>query len=174
MKVTYDLKDTRYNCYEESYLETKNKYGFFLDDNHLRLLQMTQHGFAAGGGSQPHRVARFLQPPQNLRRSKKAFLNFGMNRNKEIQMKALVFDMDGVLFDTEIVCMKAWMAVAEKNGIHALVTGESVGQVASQTLDAMVCTDAGPCPPCPRAGPPPPAPGRRGRRRRSPGPPRGR
>ena len=31
--------------------------------------------------------------------------------------------------------------MAEKNGIHALVTGESVGQVASQTLDAMVCTD---------------------------------
>ena len=32
-------------------------------------------------------------------------------------MKAVVFDMDGVLFDTEIVCMKAWMAVAEKNGM---------------------------------------------------------
>lgn len=32
--VTYDLKDTKYSCYEESYLETKNKYGFFLDDNH--------------------------------------------------------------------------------------------------------------------------------------------
>ena len=32
--------------------------------------------------------------------------------------------------------------VASMHGIHALVTGESVGQVASQTLDAMVCTDA--------------------------------
>lgn len=32
-------------------------------------------------------------------------------------MKAVVFDMDGVLFDTEIVCMKAWMAIAEKNGL---------------------------------------------------------
>lgn len=32
--VTYDLRDTRDTCYEESYLETKNKYGFFLDDNH--------------------------------------------------------------------------------------------------------------------------------------------
>ncbi len=32
--VTYDLKDTRDTCYEESYLDTKNKYGFFLDDNH--------------------------------------------------------------------------------------------------------------------------------------------
>lgn len=30
-------------------------------------------------------------------------------------MKAIVFDMDGVLFDTEVVCMKAWMAVAEEN-----------------------------------------------------------
>ncbi len=33
-------------------------------------------------------------------------------------------------------------AVAEKRGCLALVTGESVGQVASQTLPAMVCTDA--------------------------------
>lgn len=30
-------------------------------------------------------------------------------------MKAIIFDMDGVLFDTEIVCMKSWLAVAEKN-----------------------------------------------------------
>lgn len=33
-------------------------------------------------------------------------------------------------------------AVAEKRECLALVTGESVGQVASQTLPAMVCTDA--------------------------------
>ena len=32
--VTYDLKDIRNSCYEESYLKGKNKYGFFLDDNH--------------------------------------------------------------------------------------------------------------------------------------------
>jgi thiamine biosynthesis protein ThiI len=32
--------------------------------------------------------------------------------------------------------------VAERNGIQALVTGESVGQVASQTLEAMACTNA--------------------------------
>ena len=38
--------------------------------------------------------------------------------------------------------MRIACRVADKNGIHALVTGESVGQVASQTLDAMVCTDA--------------------------------
>ena len=35
-------------------------------------------------------------------------------------MKAVVFDMDGVLFDTEMVCMKAWMAVAEKNGMPGM------------------------------------------------------
>ena len=38
--------------------------------------------------------------------------------------------------------MRIACRVAEKNDIHALVTGESVGQVASQTLEAMVCTDA--------------------------------
>lgn len=32
--VTYDLKIVRDSCYEQPYLETKNKYGFFLDDNH--------------------------------------------------------------------------------------------------------------------------------------------
>lgn len=34
VKVIYDLKDTKDSCYEASYLDTKNKYGFFLDDNH--------------------------------------------------------------------------------------------------------------------------------------------
>lgn len=34
VKVTYDLRTVRDTCYEESYLETKNQYGFFLDDNH--------------------------------------------------------------------------------------------------------------------------------------------
>ena len=38
--------------------------------------------------------------------------------------------------------MRIACRVAGQNGIQALVTGESVGQVASQTLDAMVCTDA--------------------------------
>ena len=41
-------------------------------------------------------------------------------------MKAVVFDMDGVLFDTEIVCMKAWMAVAEKNGMADMEDRKSV------------------------------------------------
>jgi len=38
--------------------------------------------------------------------------------------------------------MRIACRVAEQNGIQALVTGESVGQVASQTLDALACTDA--------------------------------
>lgn len=32
--ITYDLVNVTESYYEESYLETKNKYGFFLDDNH--------------------------------------------------------------------------------------------------------------------------------------------
>ena len=38
--------------------------------------------------------------------------------------------------------MRIACRVAEKNGMQALVTGESVGQVASQTLEAMACTNA--------------------------------
>ena len=32
--VTYDFKTVSHKLYEEKYLNTKNKYGFFLDDNH--------------------------------------------------------------------------------------------------------------------------------------------
>ena len=32
--IVYDLTEESESYYEESYLETKNKYGFFLDDNH--------------------------------------------------------------------------------------------------------------------------------------------
>lgn len=35
-------------------------------------------------------------------------------------MKAVVFDMDGVLFDTEILCSKAWMAIAQENGMPGM------------------------------------------------------
>ena len=35
-------------------------------------------------------------------------------------MRAVVFDMDGVLFDTEVLCMKSWMAVAERNGLWGM------------------------------------------------------
>ncbi len=34
IKVTYDNTVVRDSLYEESYLETKNQYGYFLDDNH--------------------------------------------------------------------------------------------------------------------------------------------
>ena len=38
--------------------------------------------------------------------------------------------------------MEIAQRIAEKNGAQALVTGESLGQVASQTMYALVCTDA--------------------------------
>lgn len=34
VKVTYDMSTVKDTLYEPSYLDTKNKYGFFLDDNH--------------------------------------------------------------------------------------------------------------------------------------------
>lgn len=34
--------------------------------------------------------------------------------------KAIVFDMDGVLFDTEFVCLEGWVAVAEKNHLPGM------------------------------------------------------
>lgn len=34
VRVTYDFSTVKSSIYEESYLDTKNQYGFFLDDNH--------------------------------------------------------------------------------------------------------------------------------------------
>ena len=38
--------------------------------------------------------------------------------------------------------MKAANMICEKDGAKAIITGESLGQVASQTIDAITCTDA--------------------------------
>ncbi|MCI8500762.1 MAG: tRNA 4-thiouridine(8) synthase ThiI [Oscillospiraceae bacterium] len=38
--------------------------------------------------------------------------------------------------------MKIALRLAKENGMQALITGESVGQVASQTIGALACTDA--------------------------------
>ena len=35
-------------------------------------------------------------------------------------MKAIVFDMDGVLFDTERICMDSWVNVAERRGMKGM------------------------------------------------------
>lgn len=40
------------------------------------------------------------------------------------------------------IMMEIAQRIAEKDGCHALITGESVGQVASQTMAAIACTDA--------------------------------
>lgn len=54
-------------------------------------------------------------------------------------MKAVIFDMDGVLFDTEMVCMKAWMAVAEKNGLPGMeeVFPQCIGLNANDSIQVV-------------------------------------
>lgn len=42
--------------------------------------------------------------------------------------KTIVFDMDGVLFDTESLCMDGWMQIAKKSGI------EGMDEVAKQCI----------------------------------------
>ena len=45
-----------------------------------------------------------------------------MVRGKGMAIKAVIFDMDGVLFDTEKLCMDSWMVVAEEWGIPDMET----------------------------------------------------
>ena len=48
-------------------------------------------------------------------------------------------------YGTLIMCrfmMRIASRIAEKEGARALITGESIGQVASQTIEALCCTDA--------------------------------
>ncbi|MGL4344267.1 MAG: tRNA uracil 4-sulfurtransferase ThiI [Cellulosilyticaceae bacterium] len=40
------------------------------------------------------------------------------------------------------IMMEIAQRIAESNGVHALITGESIGQVASQTMHSLVVTDA--------------------------------
>lgn len=50
-------------------------------------------------------------------------------------MKAVVFDMDGVLFDTERLCMKGWSIVAKDEGIEGMeeVSMQCIGRNANDT-----------------------------------------
>ena len=61
----------------------------------------------------------------------------------DIQMKIHASCPDNY---TTLIMRRYMMRIAERiakqDGAQALITGESVGQVASQTMEALVCTDA--------------------------------
>ncbi|MGN0447064.1 MAG: tRNA uracil 4-sulfurtransferase ThiI [Acutalibacteraceae bacterium] len=70
-------------------------------------------------------------------------VNFGIVNFTEIQ-EAIKEHCPEELFTIIMrrLMMKISLIIAEKDGCGALVTGESLGQVASQTLGALACTDA--------------------------------
>lgn len=51
------------------------------------------------------------------------------------KLKAVVFDMDGVLFDTERLCMDAWVVIAERYGLKNIeeVAYRCIGRTAPDT-----------------------------------------
>lgn len=55
-------------------------------------------------------------------------------------MKAVVFDMDGVLFDTERLCMEAWSIVAKKMGISGMdvIAGQCIGLNSQDTKELVL------------------------------------
>jgi len=54
----------------------------------------------------------------------------GMN---QIQMEAIVFDMDGILFDTERLCMEGWKKVAGKKDL------QGIEEVCTQCIGLSAC-----------------------------------
>ncbi len=57
------------------------------------------------------------------------------NDGEEAKLKAVVFDMDGVLFDTERLCMEGWNVVAKEQGVIGMeeVSLQCIGRNAADT-----------------------------------------